>query len=131
CPAVLPAVILVSDDLAGGIHASAHISEMSWAILIPAMLVPAHELDAHRAPDGLREERGGLRGILVAAAAERAGALVILHADFLDRETEHLGELRARGINVLRGGAHQSAVGSDIGDGAIGPERQVTLIGAA
>ena len=88
-PAVLPAVILVGDELAVGIDAGAHVGEMRGTVIVPAVLVPAHELHAHRLADRLRHDRRGLRGILVAAAAEGAGALVVLDADLVDRQSEH------------------------------------------
>jgi hypothetical protein len=41
-------------------------------------------MHAHRLADGLRHHRRGLRGILVATAAERAGALDVPDADLFN-----------------------------------------------
>lgn len=128
-PAVLPSVIFVGDELAGGVDAGAHLGDVRRAKIVPAVLVPSHELHAHGPPHRLRQDGGSLPGVLVAAAAERARAFVILHAHFLDRQAENLGQHIARVVHVLGRRHHQRAIGADIGDGAIRPERQMTLIG--
>src|SRR5262249_57574282 len=79
-PAVLPAVVLVGDDPALGVDAGAHLGEMGRSVIVPAVLVGAHELHAHRTLDRLRQDRRRLCRILVAAVAEGAGALVVLYA---------------------------------------------------
>src|SRR5204863_5323236 len=47
-------VILVGHELAGRIDARPHVGEMRGAIIVPTVLVPAHELNAHRFSDRLR-----------------------------------------------------------------------------
>jgi hypothetical protein len=104
---------------------------MGGAVVVPAVLVGAHELHAHRLADGLRHHRGGLRGVLVATASEGAGALVILDADLVDREPEHLGQHGARVVDVLGRGHYQRAARADVGERAIGTERRMRLVRAA
>ena len=79
-PAVLPAVVFVGHELAVGVDAGAHVGEVRRAVVVPAVLVGAHELHAHRLADRLRHDGRGLRRVLVAAAAEGARAFDILHA---------------------------------------------------
>src|SRR5580704_249969 len=84
-PAVLPAVILVGHDLTVMVDRGAHVGEMGWAVIVPAVLVPAHELHAHGSPDLLRHDRRRLGGILVAAVPEDPGTLVIPYPHVADR----------------------------------------------
>jgi len=123
--------ILVGDEPACRIDAGTHVSEMGRAVVVPAELVPAHELHAHRLADGLRHHRRRLRGIVVAAAAEGAGTLAILHPHLLDRQGQHRREHGARVVDILRGANHQCAVRPDVGERAVRGERCVRLIGAA
>ena len=81
--------LAVPRDLAVVVDRGAHVGEMGWAVIVPAVLVPAHELHAHGSPDLLRHDRRRLGGILVAAVPERAGSLVILHSNLAHRQTEH------------------------------------------
>ena len=101
---------------------------MRRAVVVPAVLVPAHVLHAHRPADRLRHDRGGLRGVLVAASPEGAGAFVVLHPHLLGRHAEHARQHVARVVDVLRRRLDQRAVGTDIGQRAVRPERQVTLV---
>src|SRR5258708_3453418 len=66
-PVVLPAVVLVRHDLAGGIGSGTDLADMGGAIVIPTVLIPSHELEAHRLACRLREDRGCLSHIVGAA----------------------------------------------------------------
>ena len=130
-PAVLPAMIFIGQHVSAGIDRGAHLGQMRGPVIVPAMFVPAHELHANRLAHRLRQNRGGLRGIVVTAAAERPRAFVILHADFFDRQPDHRRELGARTVNVLGPALNQCSIRGDVGNRAIGRERDVPLIGTA
>ena len=51
---MLPAVILVGDQVALVVNAGANLSEVGGAVLVPAMFIPAHDLDPDRLADCLR-----------------------------------------------------------------------------
>src|SRR6202022_535794 len=116
---MLPPVILVGDELPRSIDPSPHVGEVGGAVIVPAKLIPAHELYAYGFADRLRHHRGGLRGIVIAAATECARALIVLDPDLLDRQPKHDGEHGTRIVNVLGRGADQRAVRSDIGNCAV------------
>ena len=100
-PTVLPAMVLIGDELAARINASTHLGKMCGAVIVPTELVPAHEMDAHRLAHGLRHNCCRLRSIFVAAASEGAGAFMVAYAHILHRQSQDLGEHRARVVDVL------------------------------
>ncbi len=101
-PMMLPAVIFVSDDFSIRACGRANFAHVRWPVVIPAMLVPAHELDAHRLCSQLREQRGGLGHVVVTTVPVGARTLVILHADFVHRQSQDARQRAARAIDILR-----------------------------
>src|ERR1035441_464896 len=99
---MLPAVVLVRDDLAGGIGGGTHLADMRGAIVIPTVLIPPHELQADWLSRTLRKYCRCLRHIVVAAVAVSARSFVILDAHFVRRDSEHDGQLAARPVHILR-----------------------------
>src|SRR6516164_11507432 len=77
-PTVVPAVILEADDVALGIDAGSHVGEMGRTVVVPAKLVPPHELHAHRPLHHLRHDGRRERAVIMAGAAEHARAFVVL-----------------------------------------------------
>src|ERR1700731_1568898 len=77
-PTMLPSLILVGDEFPRSVGPCAHVGEVGRAVIVPAKLIPAHELYAYGFADRLRHHRRGLRGIVIAAATERARALIEL-----------------------------------------------------
>ena len=65
-PMMLPALVFVPDDLAVGAGSGVNFAYMRGTIIVPPMLVPSHELQAHRLTGQLRQQRRGLRDIVVA-----------------------------------------------------------------
>ena len=63
---MLPAIIFIGDDIALLIDARTHFGEMGRAVVVPAMLIPAHVLHAHGLARRRRHDGGGLGGVLVA-----------------------------------------------------------------
>ena len=124
----MPAVVLIRDDLAIGVGGGANLADVRGAVIVPAVLVPAHELQ----PDGfagqLRQNRGCLRYVVIATVAIRARSFVILHANFWRGNSEHAGESVARGVHILRGANNQRGIGFHVRERAIGPETRVRLI---
>ena len=47
-PMMLPAVIFVPDDLSIGAGGGANFAHVRGPVVVPSVLVPAHELQAHR-----------------------------------------------------------------------------------
>src|SRR4029078_7450292 len=70
------------DELALGVHAALDVPQRGRAVVVPAVLVPPHPLDADRLSD---RERADCRALAVVdvsgTAAERARALVVDDAD--------------------------------------------------
>ena len=129
-PDVLPAVVLVRDDLSVSVHSDVHIRKVRRPVVVPPVLVGPAELHPHGLADLLRHHRRRLRRIVIAAAAERAGAFVVLHADVCRRDAEHLRDLVSRAVDALRRAHHGRAARRDVGDRAIGTERHVALVRA-
>ena len=130
-PDVLPAVVFVCHDPAVGIDAGFHVGKMRRPEVVPAVLVGPGELHAHRRADLLRHDRRRLRRIVIAAAAERAGALEVLDAYVHGRDAEDFCHLVARAVDALRRAHHRGAGRRDVGDGAVRAERHVSLIRSA
>ena len=128
---MLPAVVFVRHDPAVGIHARFHIGKMRRPEIVPAVLVGPGELHAHGRAGLLRHDCRGLRRIVIAAAAEGAGALEVLHADGRRRDAEHSCHLVARAVDALRRAHHRGTGRRDIGNGAVRAERHVSLIRSA
>ena len=129
-PAVLPAVVFIGHDLAVGIDGGAHVGEMGRAVVVPAVLVGAHELHAHRFADRLRHHGCGLGGVVVAASAIGARAFDVLHAHLVDRHAQHLRQHVAGVEDILGRADHQRPVSADVADGAVRAERCMRLVGA-
>src|SRR5258705_9444631 len=109
-PDMLGPVVLIRHDIAIGIDSSADLSEMSGAIVVPTVFVPAHELYPDRFPNRLRQNRGCFRRIIVATVAECSRPFVVLNSNFIDRYTKHLANFIAGEINVLRRAHDQRGV---------------------
>ena len=112
-----------------GIRRGANFADMRGTVIVPAVLVPAHELQADGFAGELRENRGGLRDIVVAAVAVGAGTFVILHANLLGWQTENGSNGIPRGVNILGGGDHERGIRFHVRERAIGAEGSVSLIG--
>ena len=78
-------MILVADDLAVAIDAGSHFSQVRGPVIVPAVLVGAHELDADWSGHDLGHDRRRLRGILEATLAECAGTFVVANRYLLHR----------------------------------------------
>src|SRR6202034_2206013 len=105
-PVVVPAVVLIGDDSSGGVRSGPNFADVSGTVVVPAVLVPAHELQTHGLSGELRQNRGGLRDIVIATVAVGARAFIILHANFLRRQAEDSGDGVASGVNILGRGNH-------------------------
>ena len=88
--------------VAVGVHARAHVHQRRRALRVPAVLVGARPLHAHRLADRLGEQRGVGGGVLVAVAAIAAGAFEIDAAHLVGRQREHLRQLLAQSVGRLR-----------------------------
>ena len=88
-PVMLPAVVLIGHDLSGGIGGGADLADMRGAIVVPAVLIPAHELQADGLAGSLRKNRGGQRHIVITAVAVGARTFVVLDAHFFGGNSEH------------------------------------------
>ena len=90
--------VVETDDVAVVVDPAAHVEHHRLAVVVPAVLVPAHVLDADGLAEDLRHEGRGLAGVDVdGAAAERARALVVDDPDLVDRKAQHRRDLRTRG----------------------------------
>src|SRR3954468_24771600 len=98
---MLPAVVLVGDQVALVVNAGAKLSEVGRAVLVPAMLIPAHELHPDRPAGCLGEDRSGLLGIAVATSPESARSFVVLHPNLLGLHAQHVGQELASTVDVL------------------------------
>src|SRR3954465_4137763 len=98
---MLPAVVLVREQVALVVNTGANLREVGRAVLVPAMLVPAHELHPDRPTGCLRQERGSLLGIAIAASPESAGSFVILNPNLLGLHAEHVGQELASTVDIL------------------------------
>src|SRR6185436_21020872 len=96
----------------------AEVEELRRPLRIPAMLVLAHPLDAHRTPHRAREERGVAGRVLGAVLAVGAGAVHVDEADLLPRKAEDPGEPLAIAVRRLGRRPDRPAGGPDVGDPA-------------
>ena len=80
------------EDAAVGIDGGVEIEHLRRTLGIPAVLVLAHPLHAHRPADRARHERGVGGGVLVAVHAVAARAFEIDHADLVLGQVEEPGE---------------------------------------
>ena len=77
----------VRDDLPVRVDRAAHVGQLRRAEVVPAVLVPAHELQPHRRARELRGDRGREAAVVPGrSVAERARALVVLDADVVQRQ---------------------------------------------
>ncbi len=116
-------------DVAGAVHGGAQVDERRRALGVPAMLVGARPLHAHRLPDRFRQQRRVRRCILVAVAAIAAGALDVEAAHLVRRDRRHGGEVPAQGVGHLRGGPAGERPVLDLRDGAGRPDGAVGVDG--
>ena len=127
-PVVVPALVLIGDDFAIRIGCGTYLADVGRTVEVPAMLVPAHELQAYRLAASCESMCCGLRRVVVATMAICAGAFVILDANFRGRQAEYSGQRVARGVNILRRADHERGIGFDVGERAVGPEGRVRLV---
>src|SRR5215210_6512672 len=66
---VSPGLIFERHDLATRVDGAAHLGEMRWAVVVPAMFVQSAQLKADRLAGFLRQDRRRFRRIGIAAAA--------------------------------------------------------------
>src|SRR6516225_7971540 len=129
-PAMLPALILVGDQLASVIRGSANLPDVRRPEIVPSMLVPTHELQAHRLAGELRKNGRGLRDIVVATVAIGPRAFVILDANLIRGEAENAAQGGTRSVHILRGAHYQHRIRPGIRKSAIWRERCMRLVGA-
>ena len=129
-PVVLPAVIFVGDDLSVRIRGDACLANVRRAIGVPAMFVPAHELQAHRRAGQLRQQRCRLCSVVVAAVAVGSRPFRVLHAQRFRRHAQQCADAAPGGVDILRGADHQAAVGAYVSQRAVGCEGRMRLIGS-
>src|ERR1051325_7436773 len=55
-PVMLPSLVLVSDDLSGAIGGRSHLAHMSGSVIVPSVLILAHELERARLTRQLMRE---------------------------------------------------------------------------
>src|SRR5438552_1729163 len=101
-----------------------------WTIVIPTVLVPAHELQANRFAGCLRENRGCLRHVVVAAMAVSARSFAVLHSNFLGDHSKQARHAGARPVHILRRADDQRGLRRHIGERAVWSEGGVRLVWA-
>ena len=129
------------DQLALGVDAALDVPERGRAVVVPAVLVPAHPLQADGLADHERADRGAFVVVDVGgAAAERARALVVDDADAAQvvgvRQAELLGRRVQRGRDLRPGDAvavlhvpeDDRAVRGHVRDRDVRPDRRVHLV---
>src|SRR5205085_6814585 len=79
--------------IAAGVEYCPQVDQRRRALRIPAVLVAARPLHAHRAPDRLREQRGVAGRVLMAVAAVAARAFEVDAAYIRRGHSEHLRQL--------------------------------------
>ena len=133
-PAVQERGRVVAHDLPGAVHPGAQVDHVRGAELIPAGLVPAHQLHADGLADAVRHERGGRVGVVVLRVPVAAGGGEDLHADVVrGREVrgvdlpERVEDERARAVRCLRRAEHDAGV-LDVGHGRVRAHGGVCLV---
>ena len=116
-------------DVAGRVERGAQVDQRRRPFRIPAVLVGARPLHAHRLADGLGEQRRIGGGVLVAVAAVAARAVDIDAAHVLERHAEHLRELLAQIMRRLRRRPGRQLAVLELGDRAGRPDRAVGVDG--
>ena len=85
---MLPAVVLVRDQVSVAAGCCPHLPQMGRSIGVPTLLVPTHELHPHRCGSQLREQGGGLGHVVIAAVTVGAGAVAVLHAHLFNGQAQ-------------------------------------------
>ena len=118
-----------AEQRAVGVDRRAQVDQRRRALRIPAVLLLAHPLHAHR-PAGLdRQQRGVGGGVLMAVAAVAARALDVDAAHVLRLHRQHADELLAQQVRLLRGGPDGQPAVLHLGDGARRTHRAVGVDG--
>src|SRR5207244_13312418 len=66
-----------------------------------------------------------LRDVVITAMSVGARAFVILHSNFIGRQTEHASHAGARSVDVLGGAHDQRGIRFHVGQRAVGAERRI------
>ena len=128
-PAVVVGRVVVGDDVPGRVDPGPDVGRLGRAELIPAVLVPAHELNPDRLADHLRHERRGDADVVVGAVAVGARAGEDLDANRGRRHAKCRRDRRpGLEVRALRGTEERRAVRRDLGDRAVRAERAVHLV---
>ena len=122
-----PGLRLPRDHVAALADRRAEVEQLGRPLRIPAVLVLAHPLDAHRPAHRPRQERGVARRVLGAVLAVGAGAVEVDQPDLLLREAEDPGERLAEAVSRLGRRPDRGAVGADVRDAAGRAEGAVGL----
>ena len=124
-----PGSRLPREDVAALAHRRAKVEQLGRPLRVPAVLVLAHPLDAHRPAHRPREERRVARRVLGAVLAVGARPVHVDQPDLLPREAEDPGERLPETVSRLGRGPDRGAVGPDVGhaagraEGAVGLDR--------
>ena len=108
--------------------AGAHVERLRRALGIPAVLVLAHPLHAHRTADRARQNDGVGAGVFMGVLPVAAGAFEVNQPDLFRRQIEALGEDGAEQMRRLGTGPDREPVRLPVGDGAGWAHRRVSLI---
>ena len=112
------------------VHAAPQVGQHRRAVVVPAVLVPAHELQPHRRARELRHHRGRDAGVEPRrAVAERRRALPVLHAHAARRQAEDVREHAcAAGRRPACSRARSRRRRRHVRDGAARADRHVALV---
>jgi len=114
-------------DRAVGSDRAFDCEELRRALGVPAVLVFAHPLHAHRLAGRLRQQRGVRRRVVVPVHAEAARAVEVDEPHGSRRQAEHRRERRNELVGRLGGSPDRRAVPANVCDGAGGSERSMGL----
>ena len=123
-----PRLAVPRDDAAGRVDSDALIDHVRKSVILPRHFVLARELDPHRLPDGLRQQRGIVRNRVGAIDPIAARASCEDDADVLDTEAEQHRDPAARRVRRLRWRPDRRLGALHVGNGARRPDRAVHLI---
>ena len=123
-----PRLIVERDELAVGVDGRTQLGEQGRAIVVPAELVSATELQSHGSADFLRKDRGRVRGLAVATVAVGVRARGVLHADLVERQAQQRRKAEAREVDRLARADHERGIARHVGDRAVRRHRSVRLI---
>src|SRR6266849_3793964 len=115
------------DHVAVRVEPGLEVDKRRWPLGVPAMLVGAHPLHAHRPLYGAGEQRGVGGGILMAVATVAARAFDVHRAHVTLRYREHGRELFAQVMRGLAGRPTGELAVLDFHHGARWPDRAVRV----